>query len=455
MNDLVSLIRSSENKFDLYIILHKFLKASWHVCQGKIENLDKGESKKSIEFSKKLFHKDLSVIKEKLVSKLKNEEYIFVYHFLKTIETEETDDLDSYSYRNNIYEDEGLRIESGSALNTKATHILGEIYAKKDSFLNNCIRKEDSFKTDKHIGENIKSIQEKLIVVENSDSHFNRNIYKISDSYINDRLKEKNDIRIVVVPFSSEIEFQKEIIKKNGKNYFDIKKIIDHSKYYKYLDIIFTKLEEVNADIIIFPEMIFNDEMYDYTRRKIRNLKNKFLMIIGGSIWKDNQNYLYILNGAGLELTKLYKLNRFEGNGEIENLNISEKDELKIFDLNDFGRFAVPICVDYITEDYFKIIKNTGVNSCFVPAYTSSLKKFILNSENLGSSNCGSVVVSNCCTAMKNKEKKKKTFIYIPHKTSSVNYLECDGEECETCKKIYMLEASKISKEINFRTINL
>jgi len=178
---------------------------------------------------------------------------------------------------------------------------------------------------------------------------------------------------------------------------------------------ILKKLKLNKVDIIIFPEMVFSESILLEVKKYLNENKGNFALIISGSIWKDRKNQCVVISGDGIELTRQLKFNPyhattdFHNAGNNEDIYVSSKNKIiNILDIENVGRFATPICADFISEGYYLELQKVGVNLSFVPAYTPSLHNFKTNASLLGTTNLGSSFICNCCVPVTNNQNGTK-----------------------------------------------
>jgi hypothetical protein len=239
--------------------------------------------------------------------------------------------------------------------------------------------------------------------------------------------KAKGPIGIALVPFtgaSNYLEFTEE-----GNSFF-LDKLNNEEQYKQKVLEILERLKFKSIDIVVFPEMVFSEDILTSVKKYLNQNKGYFTLIISGTIWKNRENKCVVISGDGLELIRQDKLNRYEktrdtsAKGNNEGIYISSENKIiNIFDVLNIGRFSISICIDFITEEYYKELEKIGTNMSFVPAYTSSLTTFKNNANRLRGTNLGSTFLCNCCIPIVNGENKKSkssdfevSFSFVPLK---------------------------------------
>ncbi len=355
-------------------------------------------------------------------------------------------------------------------LNTEITKDLGIVLYKENSFMERYISKAKRFKLEKDKGEAIEALQEKLFIQRPIDCDIKTHFYRITDDYIIKRIKRRKDnLKLAIVPFSGDkklLIIQEETI--GDKRYIRIEGIRDEDAHTEHAVAIINFLAEKEVDIIIFPEMTFTDKMLTAVSHAVNSNRGKLALVVCGSIWQDNTNYSVLLGGNGIEIGTQYKLNRFKPDDKedkmpdhsenskpsddkkaikykkYEDIDLSsDKRIIKIYDLEGLGRFCTSICVDFVNGDCFDTMVKSGINICFVPAYTESLYSFKENASLIGSKNFASVFVSNYCGKI---QKENISFAYLPELgRRSYHELICDCKEScseKHCNKILIMDFS-------------
>ncbi len=356
------------------------------------------------------------------------------------------------------------------ALNTEITKDLGIVLYKENSFMERYISEAKRFKLEKDKGEAIEALQEKLFIQRPLNSDIKTDFYRITDDYVINRIKARKDnLKLAIVPFSGDeklLIIQEDTV--GDKQYIRIEGIRDEEIHTEHAVSIINILAKKEVDIIIFPEMIFTDKMLSAVSQAVKENRGKLALVVCGSIWKDKTNRSVLLAGNGIELGTQYKLNRFKpdnkedkANNEAENKKepddkkatkykkyedielSSDRKIIKIYDLEGFGRLCTSICVDFVNGDCFDSIVNSGINVCFVPAYTESLYSFKENASLIGSKNFTSVFVSNYCGKI---PKENISFAYLPELgRKSFHELICDCKDSckeKNCNKILVMDFS-------------
>lgn len=458
--EMIDYINKSKNIFDIYAFTYKILKMNTNDLQVAMEN----EYGKDIQWEKdlkELLGKDKDKYKDDLIKLIpynNDEILVFLKVLLTRIDMFVADNY--YTDLNScIVERDGMRKVELQCLNTDVTYEIGKVFYRNKSFLEEMISADNQFKLEKEIGETIERYQNNLFVKKELYSDTKTNLYNVNDQYILDKLKDKRNYKIAIVPFDCDqdiLDIQK-IERKDGVH-INIKGIKRENEYLDLVSKILKTLSVSDIDIVIFPEMIFTKTMLNLVKQIIKDNRGKFLMIVCGTIWEGRENSCIVLGGNGIELGRQMKLNRYRcdkfDNDEklIEDILLSTNEKfVNIYDINGFGRFCTPICADFINDDYYTNIADIGVNICFVPTYTTSLFDFEEKAIELGKRNFGSVFLSNFCGIT---SKNKISFVYLPQKIKANFPLICERRKEKSCKIgccdcCFVMELSSENKQVN------
>lgn len=424
-------IKKAVNIFDLYLYLFVYMKkyeadviTIFHEKMSTLINYKK--MVRRVFTAKEKIELDINYKRElyELINQVSEVSLLVIAVF------QEIDYYANLDYRfSHTYGDEetGERIEIMKPLNSQQTIHLGKVFYKQPSFLQNIFTADNFPRKSSLIGSSIEAFQNNLVIVMPDDrSDYRVSLLEIKCNYIRDKLQEKKgEIRVALVPFTSDAKYVNFSIK---ANMFFVKGLNGEEDYIGKLFTILKKLQEAQVDIVVFPEIVFSRKIMAALRQYLKINKNKFTLLIGGSIWENRSNKCELVNGNGLKLSEQYKLNRYhvtshfarDGNNEGIRINSTERI-INLFNIQSLGRIAVPICADFICSDYFRLLKKYGVNVCFISAFTATLDRFIRYAQMLGEDNAGTVFLANCCIPMRERAMREKStpdllFAYLPIK---------------------------------------
>lgn len=456
-------IKNSNNIYDIYIYIYNFLEGHISDLERSFEYDYQEEVQWKVQLNELTDNEDFSFsisneYKEKIISLLPEENYNKLLAFIFTLFSyiDELTEQDDYTVKkNSSIEDDGTKKVEINPLNTNITYSVGKVYSYRRSFMERHTENKDKFKLDREVGETIERYQNNLVVLRNSFDDTKVKLYNITDHYANEKLRDsKNKYKVAIVPFNGyENILDINRFKRGKKEHISINGIEDEDEYVNLVYNILKNLSEHQVDIVIFPEMVITKKILRKIREVVKENRGKFGLIVCGTIWENRKNHSIIIGGNGKKLGEQIKLNRYRINSDIvEDIDVNSDNKIiNIYDIEGFGRFGIAICADFINKAYFDSLKLSGVNICFVPAYTPSLSRFSNKAESLGNKNMGTVFVSNCCSKIK---KSEISMAYIPKKKKGISYLKClhkEDNKCNVnlCNSCFIIEplSNKIKKD--------
>lgn len=443
INKIKMEINNSQNIFDIYIYIFALLKK----YQANVINLmsqDINGYTSCLKKVEEIFDKYREkVCFDEFKSNLCN--YLETYdenELLKLISIIQRIDSNNYknpiSRYNCIFEDmeenDGEKYSEIKMLNTNKTEIIGKVYYRQKTYIENLFNLNKFPRSEDRRGSSLEGLVSNLIIVPTNHlaDDYKVEFLKVKSDYVLDKIKNcEGKLSFALVPFSGDKDY---LIYHNEGNLFIIDGVKDEEIYITKLLNIMDHLKNRQVDIVIFPEMVFTSKMLSALKKYLRKEENKgyFTLIVSGSIWEKKSNWCEVLDGNGITISKQYKLNQFHltndynkaGNNEGILIDSSRRI-INIYDIDGLGRICTPICVDFITEDYFNNILKMGTNVCFAPTCTTSLQEFYDNSKKIGCHNYGSIFISNTCITLNGVNRKKNSdlktmdkvlFSYIPIK---------------------------------------
>lgn len=458
--DLLGLVNTYDNVFDIYIILFGLIKNKQSDILAKSEqnhnvlckmmkeiyNLFKGNNVTYIisEKDKKLLQIGISELCKEdeeicaLALFIQIDEYFGnrEYRFDKSFKVEDFDIED--------IEDDGSKVRELRILNTDKTSSIGKVFYKTESIFDEIFEGCNYPRTDDRKGRSLERYQDNLTVIPKRLSEIKVKFLGVNCEYTITQLKKKKqNLRIAMIPFVNDLKY---LDTYDEDIFFYIRGVNDEDKALEHLESLMKKLNEEQVDIIVFPEMVFTSRMEKWLEEYLKKNKTSFILIISGSKWENKSNKTRVYNGNGFILNEQIKINPYHITGkenqagDTEGIVVrSEEAEVRLLDIESLGRVSTPICVDFTIDEYFNSLKDSGVNVSFNPACTGSLHDFHANAEKLGSANRGVVFVSNSCM---HQGKEEIGFVYIPIKfdkevdaiPSELSFKRCGTNEVSTCK---------------------
>ena len=173
---------------------------------------------------------------------------------------------------------------------------------------------------------------------------------------------------------------------------------------------------EQNVDILMFPEMLGTDDLYNLDslgfnpalRELSRHTRDKVPhLILMPSIWRNNQNFVNVHLSSARKLCSQHKQNKYVFPGKhgkaTEDL-IDVPKEVSLIHVPGWGRIAIPICIDFLHPEYRDwLVTTLKVDILLCPSYSPGEYNFLQSLD----SNAGygaHVVWLNSCSALRNSD---------------------------------------------------
>lgn len=209
--------------------------------------------------------------------------------------------------------------------------------------------------------------------------------YFVSQFFIR-KLKKKKGLKIAVSPVTDKDVLVSEEYERDGNRYFHINALKNEKIVKDNLVSIIKKAAEKETDILLFPEMLGNEN-------DIKNIQNTCdfgnspMLVVWPSVWKntkdnkENSNTSIITLHKGknvLEVCRQCKKNSFvTSNNIIEDLMPQEPWQVNILSCEGMGRIGILICKDYLIDKNRKllcdVLKTTLI---LVPSYSTGEHNF-------------------------------------------------------------------------------
>lgn len=188
---------------------------------------------------------------------------------------------------------------------------------------------------------------------------------------------------------------------------FGIRNILCKELINKKTKLAFKRACAEKCDIFISPEMLGNDEL-SYTDDKISDsfrpkLSNGFqtpFLTLPPTQWIHQKNVLTLFDKNGEKIGEQHKQNRFKYNHDntdwYEDLQASNK-EIILIHIEGWGRFAFPICVDFLNEHYRSILtKQLKATFLLCPSFSDGTYNFDLSAANDSEFEVRTIWVNSC-----------------------------------------------------------
>ena len=205
---------------------------------------------------------------------------------------------------------------------------------------------------------------------------------------------------------------------------FGIKNILCQELINHRTKLAFEEACKKNCDIFISPEMLGTDELL-FTDDEISELfrpkvSNKFqtpFLTLPPTQWKNKKNILTVFNENGERIGEQHKQNRFKMKKShtnwVEDLE-TPKNEILLIHIEGWGRFAFPICMDFLTNSYRDILTEK-IKATFLlcPSFSKGVYNFDLTSGNDSEFEVRTVWI-NSCSAYEENDAEYIGLISVP-----------------------------------------
>jgi hypothetical protein len=202
------------------------------------------------------------------------------------------------------------------------------------------------------------------------------------------------------------------------------------------------------CDIFISPEMLGTDELLEIDdsgtsvlfRPNLRNAFQTPFLTLPPTQWLNEQNVLSVFNNQGEKIGEQHKQNKFglkhDGAVWLENLK-NPKKEILLIHINKWGRFAFPICMDFLTPTYRNILTDQ-IKATFLlcPSFSKGAYNFDLTSGNDSEFEVRSIWI-NSCSAYEESDTDYVGIVSVPTCLDRSRRIrikpECGGECRDIC----------------------
>lgn len=267
-----------------------------------------------------------------------------------------------------------------------------------------------------------------------------------------EKFDRKKSLRIAATAMKNSKDFDLVEEKKGGVNYFAIR--YDKGKESSDNELIWKKICEAadeQADIVVFPEMLGNDQTESFVIDRLKGLseerqKDIPALIILPSYWYKKKNTVSILDKYGNVLCRQNKQNpfRLENNGVGCLEGIYTNFMVNIFHYEGIGRFAILICKDFLTTKYLEqLMRCFKLTLIIVPSFSTGSYDFVQSFDLCAHDDCN-VVWINTCAAM--EKEKESNFEYVGYVRKRISRFDdesqklcpmksCEGIQKGTCRR--------------------
>ena len=178
---------------------------------------------------------------------------------------------------------------------------------------------------------------------------------------------------------------------------------------------------ESQCDIIVFPEMLGNNETEEYIISKLKELTRDEQeripsMIVLPSVWKNSMNTAAVLDRWGNVVCRQSKQNPFRsefcGSGYLE--GIRTNNVVSILHYEGIGRIAILICKDFLNTKYMEqIMRCFRLTLIIVPSFSTGSYDFCRSFDLCAHDDCNVIWINTCAAMQKGKEANFKNIGYV------------------------------------------
>ena len=257
------------------------------------------------------------------------------------------------------------------------------------------------------------------------------------------------DLRIAIAPISKDAWFEVEWDDECKQFRCQYSQAEINQKVNEYLCAVVGNAAEKNAHIVVFPEMAANENTVDHVRKYLLEhpkIKEKIILVVLGTNWRDGTNSGCILSGSGSEIISVKKripFSMFRKDSEGEDHEYYEYlldtgGPLVMLDVERIGRFSWMICRDFLSDKIRNVSARMSCAFQIVSAYTDRLQEMLQRARNDAAEYGMITALSNHC--INNNGITERGFVYVPYvdeiarcfieRTQSCCCKECVGKIC-------------------------
>lgn len=265
----------------------------------------------------------------------------------------------------------------------------------------------------------------------------------VKNIFIDSNIKlNKVRLKVGLSPLWRWVNFKVRNDVKNGKKVINIEYCSNYEKENDIIGKTIDKATEENVDILLFPEMLGNDEMSKSIRKKLIKSRPRYPQIIVlPSIWKDGTNKAKVIDRYGIEILEQGKRTSYIDKENLFGENLVPYNELNVMHIKGFGRILIMICRDFLEEKSLeKILDELRPTIILVPSFSTGYHDFDRVKGICEGHECV-VVWVNSCAKRKNKDpfgfidKAGHSFLSDSDRLIVFPSNENRGEECDKCEE--------------------
>lgn len=232
--------------------------------------------------------------------------------------------------------------------------------------------------------------------------------------------------------------------------YFAVKSIIDPEDITKRFLNSYKVACKENCDIFIAPEMLGVDALVHTNANgtnpfycpDIRNDYKTPILTLAPTLWASHSNKLHIFSQAGDLIGTQCKQHSFtytdKDNVSWKEHLINVSKKILVIHIPGWGRFAFPICKDYLIPNYRKILVDTlKVNFLLCPSFSFGQYNFDISSSAAAEFETRIIHV-NSCSALNESKRNNDGIGLVSTPITSLDRVQkiipqCKGKCSETC----------------------
>lgn len=289
--------------------------------------------------------------------------------------------------------------------------------AREDSSTTSETEKPNTEKLKKHWAtDRIPGIQVELahtFYINKKDLEYSNHQYGVLHSVLQRHIfpENKKTLRIAVCPLAHKdilcMETYYKNVEKKEQGLCCADGLKNEDFVYDRIQAAFLTAGKERADIIIFPEMLGNEKII--SQRFFAQIKEAMRsrgypmpgLTLLPTWWHQNQNELYVMDASGKLLCTQQKQVPyiFEDKDSIsyaEDLRNPER-VIHVVHIPDVGRFAFPICKDFLEEEYIRImLRQLRTTFLLCPSFSPSKTQFDLTAPGVIKYGCYTIWCNTC-----------------------------------------------------------
>jgi len=232
-----------------------------------------------------------------------------------------------------------------------------------------------------------------------------------------------------------------------GQRRFSIKGLENSEFIRRRVQAAYRKASEEGADILVYPEMLGDQSMFDSTEGAsdfFSQLEEEVgdagysspALVLPPTWWNSNRNQLHVMEGDGGYVCVQEKQNPFlyhcdkTGKEHLEDLR-GTQPVIQVLHVPYVGRITFPICKDYLVPTYRGLLARTLRSTLMLcPSYSKGKFSFNISVPSELEYGCYSVWINTCSALPESDSPPKFVGLVAAPNTGLVYHFEpqCDGQ---------------------------